>query len=138
MNFHDGKKRCLQEILDAVTPEDEKNSFLGLEYVKNYKGTILGPVYKDGYGNECDLMFVVSVDEDPEWAWNSFKEAKIVLEHKRPWKVFHLKKGIKIAFKHEMVLPDAFSSSGDIPEWVRLYGEWYKQMGDYRVLFSKK
>ena len=26
MNFHDGKKRCLQEILDAVTPEDSSDS----------------------------------------------------------------------------------------------------------------
>lgn len=139
MNYLNGNKKCLAEILAAVTPEDEKTSFLGLEYVKHYKGTIIGQVCEDGYGNECDLFSTVSVDEDPEWAWSSFKEAKKTLEKNGPWKVFHLKKGIKIAFEHEMVLPDAYCSSDTlVPEWVRLYGQWYSQMGDYRMRFATK
>ena len=124
MNYFYGKKRCLKEILDAVTPEDEKTTFLGLEYVKNYTGIIIGPVHKDGYGNECDLFSVVSFNDDPEWSWGSFKEAKKVLEKNGYWKVFPLKKGIKIAFKHDMMLPDYYYE-GPKAKWLVLYGDWF-------------
>ena len=129
MNCLNAKKRCLKEILAAVTPEDEKRFFLGLEYVKNYNGIVISPVHKDGYGNECDLMPMISFNVDPEWTWGSFKEAKKILE-KSPWKVFRLKKGIKIAFKHEMMLPDCYYDDDPKPKWLTLYGEWFIKTGN--------
>lgn len=54
MNYFDGKK-CLDEILNAVTPEDEKLFFLNIEYLKNYDGVVIGQVHNDGFGNI--LMF---------------------------------------------------------------------------------
>ena len=44
-------KNYLKEILAAVSREDEKNYLLDLEYMKHYKGVVLGPIHKDGYGN---------------------------------------------------------------------------------------
>lgn len=139
MDFRNGPKRCLQEILDAVTPEDEASTLLILEYVKHYKGVILGPVSKDGYGNVFDSFPIVyrSPIGDETYCWNSFKEAKRMREKEKnsAQKIFHLKKGLKIAFKHEMVLSDYYDE-GPHPKWVELYGQWFKQLGEYRMLFK--
>mgnify|MGYP001009686470 CR=1 FL=1 len=135
MNYLDGNKKCLAEILDAVTPEDEKNSFLILEYVKNYTGIVIGPIHEDGYGNTFELFYTkMHSDLDEIYNWDNFKEAKKQLNKlESPHdKIFHLKKGIKIAFEHEMMLPDC-EDEGPKPRWVELYGEWYTQMGDYRM-----
>ncbi len=35
-------------------------------------------------------------------------------------------KGIKIAFKHEMMLPDCYYDDDPKPKWLTLYGEWFK------------
>ena len=37
MNYFNGNKRCLKEILDSVTAKDEATTLLILEYVKHYK-----------------------------------------------------------------------------------------------------
>lgn len=140
MNYLNGNARCLEEILAAITPEDNKKFFLGLEFYKNvkkYPGAIIGTVTKDGYGNECDLFETPSESEDPGWAWKSYREAKKVLK-KQPWKFFHLKKGLKIAFEHEMVIPEGITPDDNTPECIRLYGEWYTQLGDYRMKFANK
>ncbi len=42
MNYFDGNEKCLTEILAAITPEDDKNYLLALEYVKHYKGPFIG------------------------------------------------------------------------------------------------
>lgn len=138
MDYLNGNKRCLKEILDSVTAEDEATTLLILEYVKHYKGAILGPVHKDGYGNTFSALPIVHKPllDDEDLTWSSFKEAKKKQEKQKNsgQKVFHLKKGLKIAFKHEMCLPDYYEK--DIhPEWMNLYGQWYKQMGEYRMKF---
>ena len=138
MNYLNGNKKCLQEILDAVTPEDEKNYFVALEYVKGYTGIFIGPRHEDGYGNTFELFPVKKRCElDEIYNWDNFKKAKKQLNKlESPHdKIFHLKKGIKIAFEHEMVLPDCYYEEPQ-PKWVQLYGEWYTQMGDYRMKFA--
>ena len=132
-------KNYLKEILAAVSREDEKNYLLALEYVKHYKGVVLGPIHKDGYGNWVTVFETKSVthhlSEDStsdDYTWNSFKEAKKKLEkcENSSSRVFHIKKGLKIAFKHVMYL------DGDMldeikPHWYSLYGEWFKSRGEY-------
>ncbi len=34
------KSITLGQILDAVTPEDERNYFIAVEYIADYKGTV--------------------------------------------------------------------------------------------------
>ena len=141
MNYLDGNKKCLAEILAAITPEDEKNSFVALEYIpKNYTGIVIGPIHEDGYGNTFELLHTKEQwDLDEFFNWDSFKEAKKKMKKaKYPLgKVFHLKRGIKIAFEHEMVLPACHYDEPQ-PKWVQLYGEWYTQMGDYKMKFATK
>ena len=141
MNYLDGNKKCLAEILAAVTKEDEKNSFVTLEYItKGHTGIVIGPIHEDGYGNTFELFSIKERCElDEFFNWDSFKEAKKKMKKaKYPLgRVFHLKKGIKIAFEHEMVLPDCYDE-GPKPKWVELYGEWYTQMGDYKMKFATK
>ena len=60
MNYFNGNKCCLKEILDSVTAEDEATTLLILEYVKHYKGAVLGPVHKDGYGNTFFALPIIS------------------------------------------------------------------------------
>ena len=139
MDYLNGNKCCLKEILDSVTAEDEATTFLILEYVKHYKGAVLGPVHKDGYGNTFFALPTVHkslLTDDKNLTWSSFREAKRKQEKQKNsgQKVFHLKKGLKIAFKHEMCLPDYYED-GRHPEWMNLYGQWYKQMGDYKMRF---
>ena len=138
MNYIDGKK-CLKEILAAVSKEDEKNYLLDLEYVKHYKGVVLGPIHKDGYGNWITVFKTKSVtphlsgdDTSDDYTWNSFKKAKQKLEkcENSSSRVFHIKKGLKIAFKHVMYL------DGDMldeikPRWYCLYNEWFMSRGEY-------
>lgn len=137
MNYLNRNKRCLKEILDSVTTEDETMTLLILEYVKHYKGAVLGPVHKDGYGNVFSAFPVIHkplLINDEEFTWNSFKEAKRKQEKQENsgQKVFHLKKGLKIAFSHEMCLPDYYEN-GPHPKWMTLYGQWYEQLGNYRM-----
>lgn len=137
MNYIDGKK-CLKEILAAVSREDEKNYLLDLEYVKHYKGVVLGPIHKDGYGNWVTVFETKSVtphlsedDTSDDYTWNSFKEAKQKLEkcENSSSRVFHIKKGLKIAFKHVMYLDDGILDA--TPRWYSLYVEWFKSRGEY-------
>ena len=107
MDYLNGNKRRLKEILDSVTAEDEATTLLILEYVKHYKGAVLGPVPKDGYGNVFSAFPVVYkplLIDDEELTWSNFREARRKQEKQKnsSQKVFHLKKGLKIAFKHEM------------------------------------
>ena len=138
MNYTDGKK-CLKEILAAVTKEDEKNYLLEVEYVKHYKGVVLGPIYKDGYGNYVTVHKTKSVtikldedDTDESYTWNSFKEARIKLEkcENSGSRAFHVKKGLKVAFKHAMFLDDVFLD-GIKPLWFNLYTEWLHSRYEY-------
>lgn len=138
MNYIVGKN-YLKEILATISREDEKNYLLDLEYVKHYKGVVLGPIHKDGYGNWVTVFKTKSVtpnlSEDgtsDDYTWNSFKEAKKKREkcENSSSRVFHVKKGLKIAFKHVMYL------DGDMldeikPHWYSLYGEWFKSRGEY-------
>ncbi len=128
MNYLD-RKKCLDEILNAVTPEDEKNYLLSVEYIKNYKGVVIGPVHKDGYGNCVDVFLTKNkfeLDTTDEWTWNSFKEAKKKIEKKEnsSQRVFHVKKGLRIAFEHEMLVDSCFNSISN-PKWYVLYNEWF-------------
>lgn len=136
MDYLNGNKQCLKEILDSVTAEDEAKTLLILEYVKHYKGAVLGPVHKDGYGNVFSAFPVVHrpLIDDEGLTWNSFREARRKQEKQKNsgQKVFHLKKGLKIAFKHELCLPDYYED-GPHPKWMALYGQWYEQLGDYRM-----
>ena len=45
-----------------------------------------------------------------------------------------MKKVIKIAFEHEMLL--AGLANDMKPKWARLYDEWFSQMADYRMRFA--
>ncbi len=47
-----------------------------------------------------------------------------------------MKKGIKIAFEHEMLL--AGLANDMKPNWARLYDEWFSQLADYRMRFATK
>ena len=69
--------------------------------------------------------------------WNSFKEAKKKLEGKEnpSSKCYHLKKGLKIAFEHEMVLSDCYPDSVPEPKWVTLYNEWIDKKNEYKRRF---
>ena len=49
-------KNYLKEILAAVSREDEKNYLLDLEYMKHYKGVVLGPINKDGNGKWVNVF----------------------------------------------------------------------------------
>lgn len=138
MNYIDGKK-CLKGILAAVSKEDEKNYLLDLEYVKHYKGVVLGPIHKDGYGNWVTVFKIKSVtphlsedETSDDYTWNSFKEAKKKLEkcENSSSRVFHIKKGLKIAFKHVMYLDGAMQDEIN-PRWYSLYVEWFKSRGEY-------
>ena len=138
MNYIDGKK-CLKEILAAVSKEDEKNYLLDLEYVKHYKGVVLGPIHKDGYGNWATTFRTKNItphhfddDTSDDYTWNSFKEAKKKLQkcENSCSRVFHIKKGLKIAFKHVMYLDGAMLDEIK-PRWYSLYHEWFKSKGEY-------
>lgn len=138
MNYLDGNEKCLAEIFAAITPEDDKNYLLALDYVKHYKGPFIGTAWKDGYENECELFPIpfqsTLIDIEPDYHWESFRGAKKLLKKDNYWKIFHVKKGIKIAFEHEMLLA---SFANDMkPKWARLYDEWFSQMADYRMRFA--
>ena len=45
-----------------------------------------------------------------------------------------MKKGIKIAFEHEMLLAGLVNDMK--PKWARLYDEGFSQMADYRMRFA--
>ena len=137
MNYLDGKK-CLYEILESVTPEDEKMFFLNIEYLKNYNGVVIGPIHDDWFGNIFDVFLTTNTCECNElYNWNNFKEAKRKLEgiEKPSSKCFHLKEGLKIGFEHEMVLSDCYPDSIPEPKWVTLYNEWTDQKNAYKRRF---
>lgn len=46
-----------------------------------------------------------------------------------------IKKGLKIAFEHEMVLNNCYPDSIVEPKWVTLYNEWINQKGEYTQRF---
>ena len=136
MNYFDGKK-CLDEILNAVTPEDEKLFFLNIEYLKNYDGVVIGQIHSDSFGNIFDVFLTKNTSKNKLYNWNSFKEAKKKLERKEnpSSKCYHLKKGLKIAFEHEMVLSDCYPYSVPEPKWVTLYNEWTDKKNEYKRRF---
>ena len=136
MNYLNGNKACLAEILAAITPEDEKNYLLALEYVKRYKGPFIGAAWKDGYGNECELFPIPFQSAIDDTHWESFRGAKKLLKKDNYWKIFHVKKGIKIAFEHEMLL--AGLANEFKPKWAKLYDEWFEQLADYRMRFASE
>ena len=45
------------------------------------------------------------------------------------------KKGLKIAFEHEMVLSDCHPDSVPEPKWVTLYNEWTDKKNEYKRRF---
>ena len=139
MDYLDGKK-CLNEILNAITPEDEKLFFLNIEYFKNYKGTVIGQIHNDFFGHIFDVFLTKNISENKLYNWNSFKEAKKKLEGKENplSKCFPLRKGLKIAFKHEMVLNDCYPNSVSEPKWVTLYNEWTDKKNEYKRCFMTK
>lgn len=139
MDYLDGKK-CLNEILNAITPEDEKLFFLNIEYFKNYKGTVIGQIHNDFFGHIFDVFLTKNISENKLYNWNSFKEAKKKLEGKEnpSSKCFPLRKGLKIAFKHEMVLNDCYPNSVSEPKWVTLYNEWTDKKNEYKRRFMTK
>ena len=139
MDYLDGKK-CLNEILNAITPEDEKLFFLNIEYLKNYKGTVIGKIHNDFFGNIFDVFLTKNISENKLYNWNSFKEAKKKLEgiENPSSKCFPLRKGLKIAFKHEMVLNDCYPNSVSEPKWVTLYNEWTDKKNEYKRRFMKE
>ena len=63
MNYSDGKK-CLDEILNAVTPDDEKLFFLNIEYLKNYDGVVIGQIYSDSFGNNFDVFLTKNASKN--------------------------------------------------------------------------
>lgn len=137
MNYLDGKK-CLDEILNAVTPEDEKMFFLNIEYLKNYNGAVIGPIHKDGFGNIFDVFLTKNIGSlDDLYTWNSFEEAKKKLEGQEnpSSKCFSLKEGLRIGFEHEMVLSDCYPDTVFEPKWVSLYNEWVVQKNEYKRRF---
>ena len=136
MNYLDGKK-CLDEILNAVTLEDEKLFFLNIEYLKNYDGVVIGQVHSDFFGNIFDVFLTKNTSKNELYNWNSFKEAKKKLEGKEnpSSKCYHLKKGLKIAFEHEMALSDCYPDNVPEPKWVTLYNEWTDKKNEYKRRF---
>ena len=137
MNYFDGKK-CLDEILNAVTPEDEKLFFLNIEYLKNYDGVVIGQVHNDGFGNIFDVFLTKNIGSlDDLYTWNSFEEAKKKLEGQEnpSSKCFSLKEGLRIGFEHEMVLSDCYPDNVPEPKWVSLYNEWVVQKNEYKRRF---
>ena len=137
MNYLDGRK-CLDEILDSVTPEDEKTFFLNLEYLKDYNGVVIGNVHDDWFGNIFDVFLTKNTCADDDlYTWENFDEAKRNLEEKEnpSSKCFHLKEGLKIGFEHEMVLSDCYPDNIPEPRWVILYNEWTKQKNAYKRRF---
>ena len=139
MDYLDGKK-CLNEILNAITPEDEKLFFLNIEYFKNYKGRVIGQIHNDFFGHIFDVFLTKNISENKLYNWNSFKEAKKKLEGKEnpSSKCFPLRKGLKIAFKHEMVLNECCPNSVSEPKWVTLYNEWTDKKNEYKRRFMTK
>lgn len=134
MNYLDGNL-CLDEILESVTPEDEKMFFLNIEYLENFKGVVIGPTHKDWFGNIFDVFLTTNKNAFSEsYIWNDFDEAKIKLEEKEnpSSKCFHLKEGLKIAFEHEMVLSNCYPDNISEPKWVSLYNEWTDQKNAYK------
>lgn len=130
MNMKELKRNCLKEILDVVTAKDEKTFLVSVEYVKNYKGTVLGKVHKYGYGNCAEIFLIKNKfkqDVNNEWTWNSFNEAKKKIKKigESSQRVFHLKKGLKIAFKYHMFLDYNFDEI-ITPKWFALYNEWFE------------
>ena len=141
MNYIDGQK-CLDEILAAVTPEDEERFLLSVEYLKNYKGVVIGPIHEDWYGNCVDVFLTKNKFpgkyENYIYTWNSFDEAKRKIEGKEntSQRVFHVKEGLKIAFEHGMLVDECFSSQcKEFPKWYVLYNEWFDSRGDYLEMF---
>ena len=137
MNYLDGKK-CLDEILNAVTPEDEKLFFLNIEYLKNYDGVVIGQIHNDGFGNIFDVFLTKNIGSlDDLYTWNSFEEAKKKLEGQEnpSSKCFSLKEGLRIGFEHEMVLSDCYPDNVPEPKWVSLYNEWVVQKNEYKRRF---
>lgn len=66
-----------------------------LEYLKDYKGTVIGKIHDDWFGNIFDVFLAKNISElDDSYTWNSFKEAKKKLEGKEnpSSKCFPLKK----------------------------------------------
>ena len=137
MNYFEGKK-CLDEILNAVTPEDEKLFFLNIEYLKNYDGVVIGQIHNDGFGNIFDVFLTKNTGSlDDLYTWNSFEEAKKKLEGQEnpSSKCFSLKEGLRIGFEHEMVLSDCYPDNVPEPKWVSLYNEWVVQKNEYKRRF---
>lgn len=137
MNYSDGKK-YLDEILNAVTPEDEKLFFLNIEYLKNYDGVVIGQIHSDGFGNIFDVFLTKNIGSlDDLYTWNSFEEAKKKLEGQEnpSSKCFSLKEGLRIGFEHEMVLSDCYPDSVPEPKWVTLYNEWTDKKNEYKRRF---
>lgn len=100
----------MDEILNAVTPEDEKMFFLNIEYLKNYNGAIIGYVHNDGFGNIFDVFLTKNIGSlDDSYTWNSFE--------------------------HEMVLSDCYPDTVSEPKWVSLYNEWVVQKNEYKRRF---
>lgn len=140
MNYLDGEK-CLDEILAAVTPEDEEMFFLNLEYLKNYNGIVIGQIHDDWFGNIFDVFLTKNKGRfDDLYTWNSFEEAKRKLECRdnSSSKCFTLKAGLKIAFKHEMVLSDCYPNTIVEPKWVTLYNEWTDLKNEYKMKHMTK
>ncbi len=137
MNYLE-RNKCLDEILKAVTPEDEATTFLAVEYVKNYKGAIIGPIHEDGYGNWAELLPIKSSLKgvDNEYDWETFEAARKKLEFKKNTsrKCFPLKEGIVVAFEHEMVA-DTLLENGYEPLWLKKYLEWVDLKNEYKMKF---
>lgn len=137
MNYLDGNK-CLDEILESVTPEDEKTFFLNLEYLKSYTGWVIGRIHKDWFGNIFDVFLTTNKNAlSEDYIWNNFEEAKEKLEGKEnpSSKCFHLKEGLKIAFEHEMALSECYPETINEPKWVALYNDWTDQKNAYKKQF---
>ena len=135
MDYRDGKK-CLDEILAAVKPEDEEQYFCNVEYLEHYNGVVLGEIHDDWFGNifevfETKNKWVINGKIDDFYTWNSFEEAKKRFEEKDnpASKCFRLKEGLRIAFEHEMILSELYD--GDDPKWVVLYNKWLDLKNEY-------
>ena len=134
MNYLDGEK-CLDEILAAVTPEDEEIFFIAPEYLKDYTGVVIGPIHEDWYGNIANVFLTKNYcDLDDTLTWGAFEEAKRKLEEQdnSSSKCFKLKEGLKIAFEHEMFLSDCYPDTITEPKWFSLYNEWTDLKNEYK------
>ncbi len=131
MDYRDGKK-CLDEILAAVTPEDEEQYFCNVEYLEHYNGVVIGKIHDDWFGNIFEVFQTKNQWKSSDfYTWNSFEEAKKRLEGKDnpASKCFRLKEGLRIAFEHEMILSELYD--GDDPKWVVLYNKWLDLKNEY-------